>query len=312
MAEIRKHEFQLLEKTIQGLQALGAVTIYGPADPRQRLGVVSFNVEGISELLTAAVLSEEGAVAVRNGRFCAHIYMGRLLDTHHRSVDASMRMGDGPSPLQHTGAVRASIGLYNDQSDVERLLEYVKRVRERHWVGRYKTSGDTVSAAFASRCADRWMEATGGAEAVYAEPELDDSAYHFEVLQPDGACRTYLLADKETREAALVDPLREKVDGYLALLDEKGFKLKYTIETHTHADHLSGSARLKERTGARMLMHHASPAVCVDGPLRDGELLKRGKLSIEVLATPGPTPDSVCRLLAVLASPVTQGHTRGT
>jgi glyoxylase-like metal-dependent hydrolase (beta-lactamase superfamily II) len=208
-----------------------------------------------------------------------------------------MRMGDGPSPLQHTGAVRASIGLYNDQSDVERLLEYVKRVRERHWVGRYKTSGDTVSAAFASRCADRWMEATGGAEAVYAEPELDDSAYHFEVLQPDGACRTYLLADKETREAALVDPLREKVDGYLALLDEKGFKLKYTIETHTHADHLSGSARLKERTGARMLMHHASPAVCVDGPLRDGEQVKLGNLSIEVIATPGHTHDSVCLVM---------------
>jgi cysteine desulfurase / selenocysteine lyase len=297
MAEVRKHELSLLEKAMRGLLNLGAVQIYGPTDVAKRLGVISFNVEGISELLTAAVLSEEGAVAVRNGRFCAHIYMSRLLETHHRVVDASMRMGEGPPTLQHTGAVRASIGLYNDETDVERLLEFVKRVRERHWVGRYKTSGDTVSAAFASRCADRWMEATGGAEAVYAEPELDESSYQFEVLQPDGACRTYLIADKETREAALVDPLREKVDGYLALLAEKNLTLKYTIETHTHADHLSGSARLKERTGAKMLMHHASPAVCVDGPLRDGDQVKLGKMAIDIIASPGHTRDSVCLVL---------------
>ncbi|MBK9265042.1 MAG: aminotransferase class V-fold PLP-dependent enzyme [Polyangiaceae bacterium] len=147
MDAVRKHELELTRKAIAGMQALGGITIYGNPSPEARLGVISFNVEGVSELMTAAVLSEEGGIAVRNGRFCAHIYMDKLLRIHHGET------GELP-----TGAVRASFGIYNDESDVDRFLEELKRVRDRAWVGRYHVKGGAMMAEFASRCADQWME----------------------------------------------------------------------------------------------------------------------------------------------------------
>ena len=293
LEEIRRHEVALTRQILGGMEALGGVTVYGPQDPERRLGVVSFNVHGVSDLLTAAVLSEEGGIAVRNGRFCAHIYVDSLLQqdaAHRMSVPA--RPGGSGKP----GAVRASVGLYNDTSDVDRLLEFVKRVRDQRWIGRYRVKGDAMTAEFAGRCADRWMESTQEADAPAAEPDAA-RGYVFEVLQPHGECRTYLVGDAETGQAALVDPLRDNVDQYLDLLAEKRLKLQYTIETHTHGDHLSGSARLKELTGARMLMHAASPAPCVDRGLKDGDVVQLGTLRMEVLATPGHTSDAVCLVL---------------
>jgi cysteine desulfurase / selenocysteine lyase len=292
LSEIRKHEIALTRKAINEMQSLGGITIYGNTDPEQRLGVVSFNVDGVQDLLTAAVLSEEGGLAVRNGRFCAHIYVDRLLRTHH------VPTGQGGEIEVPEGAVRASFGLYTDEGDVDRLIEFLRRVRDRKWRGHYRVKGDKVSAEFAGRCADRWMESTGEAEqAITPETEPAEQSYIFAVLQPDASCRSYLIADPETREAALVDPLREHVDEYMDLLASKQLKLRYTIETHTHADHLSGSVRLKELTGATMMMHVASPAPCVDRGLRDGETFTIGNVPVEVIATPGHTHDGMCLVL---------------
>ncbi len=287
---VRAHEVELTGRILDGLREVGGITIYGPEDPRQRLGVVAFNVEGVSDLMTAAVLSEEGALAVRNGRFCAHVYMDRLL--------AAKRSGasQGSDAEVPTGAVRASVGLYTDAPDVDRLLEFVQRVRDRRWIGRYRVRGDSVSAEFAGRCADRWMEATHehGAHAPVDETAL---GYEFEVLQPDAPCRSYVIADPKTGDAMIVDPLREKVDDVLELLAKKRWRLRYTVETHTHADHLSGSVRLKDLTGAQMLMHAAAAAPCVDRPLADGDVIELGSLRIEVIATPGHTSDAMCLVL---------------
>ncbi len=293
MEEIRRHEVKLTSRILEGFQSLGGVTVYGPPRAEERLGVVSFNVDGVSDLLTAAVLSEEGAVAVRNGRFCAHLYVDRLL-----AAAASQRAALGKDALTEeiTGAVRASVGLYNDEADVDRLLEFVGRVKRRQWQGRYRVKGDTVSAEFAGRCADRWMESTQEADHPLGD-SAQDHGYELITLQPDDGCRTYLVADPQAREAMIVDPLREKVDDYLDLLSERGWKLRYTVETHTHADHLSGSARLRDLTGCQMLMHHASPAPCVDRALHDGDVVELGRLRVEVLATPGHTQDGVCLLL---------------
>ncbi|MGQ0505736.1 MAG: aminotransferase class V-fold PLP-dependent enzyme [Myxococcaceae bacterium] len=288
LEEIRKHELSLTQRMVNGLQKMGGITIYGDATPEKRMGVVSFNVEGVSEMMTAAVLSEEGGLAVRNGRFCAHLYMERLLSFHHPASKGATAPG---------GAVRASVGLYNDETDVDRLLEFVQRVREQKWVGRYRAKGDAMSAEFAGRCADRWMEATQEAHAGQVDIDAAAHGYEFEVLQPDGGCRSYLVADRESGDAMLVDPIREKVDSYLDLLNQRRLRLRYTVETHTHADHLSGSSRLKDLTGAQMLMHAASPAVCVDKALNDGDVIELGKLRIDVIATPGHTHDAVCLLL---------------
>jgi cysteine desulfurase / selenocysteine lyase len=289
MEEIRAHEVKLTRKILEGLANIGGITVYGPQAAEQRLGVVSFNVEGVSEALAAAVLSEEGGVAVRSGRFCAHIYMDRLL---------AMEAAKHPDAQRPTGAVRASVGLYNDEHDVDRLLEYVAKVRARAWIGRYRMQGENMSAEFAGRCADRWMEATHEGEGVALGEEIGaPRGYEFEILQPDAGCRSYLIADPETKQAAIVDPIREHVDDYLDLLQTKRYQLVYTIETHTHADHLSGSPRLRDLTGAKMLMHAASPVVCVDRGLSDGDTIQLGKLRIDVIATPGHTLDSVCLVL---------------
>jgi glyoxylase-like metal-dependent hydrolase (beta-lactamase superfamily II) len=158
--------------------------------------------------------------------------------------------------------------------------------------------GDNMSAEFAGRCADRWMEATHEGEGVATGFEVGaPRGYDFEILQPDGGCRSYLIADPQTRMAAIVDPLREKVDDYLDLIQAKRYQLVYTIETHTHADHLSGSPRLKDLTGAKMLMHAGTPVSCVDRGLNDGDTIELGNLRIDVIATPGHTSDSVCLVL---------------
>jgi len=289
--EIRDHEVKLTKRVMDGLRNIGGITMYGPPKAEDRLGVVSFNVAGVSELLAAAVLSEEAGIAVRSGRFCAHIYMDRLL-----ALDAAKKTErDGTPP---SGAVRASIGLYNDETDVDRLIEYVAKIRARKWSGRYRMKGDDMSAEFAGRCADRWMEATHEGEGyAFGEEVGAPRGYEFEILQPDGGCRSYLIADPETKQAAIVDPLRERVDDYLDLIQAKRYQLVYTIETHTHADHLSGSPRLKELTGAKMLMSAGTPVSCVDRGLSDGDVIELGKLRIEVIATPGHTSDSVCLVL---------------
>lgn len=290
LTEVRAHEVKLMKRLLSGFEKLDGVSVYGPTQPERRLGVVAFNVDGVSDLLTAAVLSEEGAIAVRNGRFCAHIYVDRLLG---RGPSGNGRPGSAP-----TGAVRASVGLYNDEADIDRLLEFVGKVRDHKWKGQYRIKGDSVSAEFAGRCADRWMEASHQeGEPSHAPVQTPSLGYDFEVLHADETCRSYLIADPQTREAVLVDPIRGHVDEYIDLLMQRRYKLRYTIETHTHADHLSGSVRLKDLTGARMLMHANSPAPCVDRALSDGDTIEVGALKIDVRATPGHTHDAMCLLL---------------
>jgi selenocysteine lyase/cysteine desulfurase/glyoxylase-like metal-dependent hydrolase (beta-lactamase superfamily II)/rhodanese-related sulfurtransferase len=287
--EIRAHEIKLTRRILEGLSSIGGITVYGPPTAEQRLGVVSFNIDGVSELLAAAVLSEEGGIALRSGRFCAHIYMDRLL---------ALAAAKAPDIAKPTGAVRASIGLYNDEQDVDRLLEFVAKIHAHKWTGRYRMKGDAMSAEFAGRCADRWMEATHEGEGLALGEEVGTPrGYEFEILQPEAGCRSYLIADPETKQAAIVDPIREHVDDYLDLIQAKRYQLVYTIETHTHADHLSGSPRLRDLTGAKMLMHANSPVVCVDRGLSDGDTIELGRLRIDVIATPGHTHDSVCLVL---------------
>lgn len=114
----------------------------------------------------------------------------------------------------------------------------------------------------------------------------------FEQLNP-GACKTYLVASEATKEAMLVDPLAERAADYEAELKQRGLTLKYVVDTHVHADHLSGGALMKKRTGAQYLMHHNSVAGCVDHRLHDGDRLHLGELEVKVMHTPGHTQDSV-------------------
>jgi sulfur dioxygenase len=114
----------------------------------------------------------------------------------------------------------------------------------------------------------------------------------------DGACRTYLVGSKTGREAALVDPVLGSTGRYLEVLKAGGWSLRFVIDTHTHADHLSGGRLLAERTGAEYAMHRRAGARHVAHRLSDGSTLRLGASVIEAVETPGHTKDSLTLKLA--------------
>jgi glyoxylase-like metal-dependent hydrolase (beta-lactamase superfamily II)/rhodanese-related sulfurtransferase len=112
----------------------------------------------------------------------------------------------------------------------------------------------------------------------------------------DTNCKTYLLV--VGNEVALVDPVRERLETYRSLLQRRGLSLRLVLETHMHADHLMLNRAAKELLGAPIVMHAESPSPLADQHVRDGDVLMLGDERIEVLHTPGHTPDSVCYRVA--------------
>ncbi len=108
-----------------------------------------------------------------------------------------------------------------------------------------------------------------------------------------GSCKAYLIGCEATRRAALIDPLRDRADRYLAILAYHRLSLEFIIDTHTHADHRTGSWDLRDLAGARVVMHRRAPAPHVDLHVDDGEELEVGMLKLAFLYTPGHTPDSM-------------------
>jgi len=100
---------------------------------------------------------------------------------------------------------------------------------------------------------------------------------------------TYVVADPDTKEAVIIDPVREQFERDTKFINELGFKLKYIVETHVHADHVTSSGKLREQFGAKVVLHEASKASCADILANDGETLKLGNNEVKVLHTPGHT-----------------------
>ena len=97
-------------------------------------------------------------------------------------------------------------------------------------------------------------------------------------------------------EAAVVDPQRD-VDEYLAEAQAQGLTIKYVIETHLHADFVSGHHELAARTGAEIVFGEKADAALPHRAMRDGEEIKVGKVVLKIIATPGHTPESICVLV---------------
>jgi glyoxylase-like metal-dependent hydrolase (beta-lactamase superfamily II)/rhodanese-related sulfurtransferase len=108
-----------------------------------------------------------------------------------------------------------------------------------------------------------------------------------------GKCKTYLIACERTRRAALIDPVKGHVERYLALLAYEGLKLDALIDTHTHADHPTGTFLLHDLTDARLIMHRRAPVPLATEHVDDGDTIRVGDLEIKVLYTPGHTPDGI-------------------
>ena len=108
---------------------------------------------------------------------------------------------------------------------------------------------------------------------------------------------TYLIASAKGREAVIIDPVLENVDEYIHLLKELDLKLVKVIDTHIHADHVTGASKLKQATNCTTLMGEHTPADMVEIKVKDNELIKIDGLKIKSLYTPGHTSDSYSFLL---------------
>ena len=108
---------------------------------------------------------------------------------------------------------------------------------------------------------------------------------------------TYLIASAKGREALIIDPVLENVDEYIQLLKELDLKLVKVIDTHIHADHVTGATKLKQVTNCTTLMGEHTPADAVEIKVKDNELINIDSLKIKSLYTPGHTSDSYSFLL---------------
>src|SRR5688572_5111564 len=103
-------------------------------------------------------------------------------------------------------------------------------------------------------------------------------------------------------EAAVVDPQRD-VDEYLAEADAQELKIKYVIETHLHADFVSGHQEIAARTGAQIIFGEKAEAEFEHRAVRDGEEIKLGSVTLHFIETPGHTPEGVCILVTDAKAP---------
>ncbi len=108
---------------------------------------------------------------------------------------------------------------------------------------------------------------------------------------------TYLIASAKGREALIIDPVEENVDEYVNYLKELDLKLVKVIDTHIHADHVTGASKLKNNTNCSTVMGENSPAETVDIRIKDEETIEIDQLKIKALYTPGHTSDSYSFLM---------------
>jgi glyoxylase-like metal-dependent hydrolase (beta-lactamase superfamily II) len=105
---------------------------------------------------------------------------------------------------------------------------------------------------------------------------------------------SYLIGCEKTSAAIVIDPADELIDRYMASSHAHGLRIRYLLDTHTHADHFSALREMRQTLDAPTAMHRTSPAPFVDIHLEDGESLIVGELRLRVLHTPGHTRDSIC------------------
>ena len=108
---------------------------------------------------------------------------------------------------------------------------------------------------------------------------------------------SYLIASKKGREALIIDPVLENVDQYLALLKKLDLRLVKVIDTHIHADHITGASALRDQTKCITIMGEQTPAETVEIKVKDEEIIKLDELKIKALYTPGHTSDSFSFLM---------------
>lgn len=119
-----------------------------------------------------------------------------------------------------------------------------------------------------------------------------------QLFEPETSTYSYLLGCERTRRAVIIDPVVSEIDAYIELLQALNLKLVYTMETHVHADHVTGAGLLREKLGSKSVVHRDAGAMCADLLVTDGVTLQVGDLELEVRHTPGHTSGCVSYVMA--------------
>jgi len=118
-----------------------------------------------------------------------------------------------------------------------------------------------------------------------------------QLFDAESSTYTYLIADPATKAAVLVDPVLEQVERDLKLLKELGLTLHYCLETHVHADHVTGTDELRQATSCLGIVPDRAQVACADRHIEDGETLHVGDITITAIATPGHTDSHMAYLV---------------
>jgi len=154
MDAIAAHEAELTAYALERLGRLPGIRLYGDPDPARaatRLGVIPFNLEGISHFLVAAILGTEYGIGVRNGCFCAHPYVLYLLDVGPQEAERVRKAMLAGDRRAMPGLVRASFGMYNTVEEVDMLVEALEAIRAGRYHGNYvqdQASGDYTAVGW--------------------------------------------------------------------------------------------------------------------------------------------------------------------
>ena len=120
--------------------------------------------------------------------------------------------------------------------------------------------------------------------------------YFKQILNEEAGCSSYVVASRQSREALVVDPALD-IAQYLELARARDFTIKLVIDTHIHADHISGARKLAAATGAEHCMHESADVLFPVRGLKDGERLHLGQLLVDVWHTPGHRPEAISLLV---------------
>ena len=115
-----------------------------------------------------------------------------------------------------------------------------------------------------------------------------------QLFDSDSHTFSYLVWDEDSQEAALIDPVRERAGRDAALIRERGLILKYTLETHVHADHVTAAGYLREALHSIVIVHENSRIKYADVLVKDGDFIPLGRQRIHVVHTPGHTDNHIC------------------
>lgn len=149
MDALADHEARLTAYLLRKLAQIGGVHVFGITDPAraaEKVGVVPLTVQGIDHGLVAAILSAEGGIGVRNGCFCAHPYLLRLLEVSETAARAYQQEIHQGSKAHLPGMVRVSFGCYNTEAEIDWFIEMLERITRRDYRGRYVQ--DTASGSY--------------------------------------------------------------------------------------------------------------------------------------------------------------------